>query len=51
MNEGNYIHILWQLPQYLFMIIADVIFTVTSIEFSWTKVLTDKYKLFIKNVL
>eukprot|EP00102_Acyrthosiphon_pisum_P018742 XP_016655952.1 PREDICTED: peptide transporter family 2-like isoform X1 [Acyrthosiphon pisum] len=36
-NEGNYIHILWQLPQYLCMIIADVIFVVTTLEFSFTE--------------
>ncbi|XP_060839690.1 peptide transporter family 1-like isoform X2 [Rhopalosiphum padi] len=36
-HEGNYIHILWQLPQYLCMIIADVIFVVTTLEFSFTE--------------
>ncbi|CAI6367983.1 unnamed protein product [Macrosiphum euphorbiae] len=36
-NEGNYIHILWQLPQYMCMIIADVIFVVTTLEFSFTE--------------
>lgn len=38
MDEGNYIHILWQLPQYICMIMADVIFIVTSMEFSFTRV-------------
>ncbi|XP_025204920.1 peptide transporter family 1-like isoform X2 [Melanaphis sacchari] len=36
-HEGNYIHILWQLPQYVCMIIADVIFVVTTTEFSFTE--------------
>lgn len=38
MDEGSYIHILWQLPQYLCMIMADVIFVVTSAEFAFTEV-------------
>ncbi|XP_050436399.1 peptide transporter family 1-like isoform X2 [Adelges cooleyi] len=37
MDEGRYMHILWQSPQYLFMIIADVIFVATSIELSFTE--------------
>lgn len=36
-DEGNYLHILWQTPQYLFMILADVIFIATTIEFSYTE--------------
>ncbi|XP_060839687.1 peptide transporter family 2-like isoform X2 [Rhopalosiphum padi] len=36
-DEGNYLHILWQTPQYACMIIADVIFIATSIEFSFTE--------------
>ncbi|CAH1716129.1 peptide transporter family 1-like [Aphis gossypii] len=36
-HEGNHIHILWQLPQYLCMITADVIFVVTTLEFSFTE--------------
>eukprot|EP00102_Acyrthosiphon_pisum_P021995 XP_016659205.1 PREDICTED: solute carrier family 15 member 2 isoform X1 [Acyrthosiphon pisum] len=36
-DEGNYIHILWQLPQYLCMSIADIIFMVTIIKFSFTE--------------
>ncbi|XP_050534146.1 peptide transporter family 1-like isoform X2 [Daktulosphaira vitifoliae] len=37
MDNGNYLHILWQSPQYLFMITADVIFVATTIEFSFTE--------------
>ncbi|KAF0704851.1 peptide transporter family 1-like, partial [Aphis craccivora] len=37
-DEGNYLHILWQTPQYLFMILPDVIFIATTIEFSYTEV-------------
>ncbi|XP_029345398.1 peptide transporter family 1 [Acyrthosiphon pisum] len=36
-DEGNYLHILWQTPQYVCMIVADVIFIATSIEFSFTE--------------
>ncbi|KAL5234282.1 hypothetical protein ACI65C_001692 [Semiaphis heraclei] len=36
-DKGNYLHILWQTPQYMFMIVADVIFVATSIEFSFTE--------------
>ncbi|XP_022182964.1 peptide transporter family 2-like isoform X1 [Myzus persicae] len=36
-DEGNYIHILWQLPQYLCMSIADVIFAITVIKFAFTE--------------
>ncbi|KAL4150030.1 hypothetical protein QTP88_003878 [Uroleucon formosanum] len=36
-DKGNYLHILWQTPQYLCMILADVIFIATSIEFSFTE--------------
>ncbi|XP_025417487.1 peptide transporter family 1-like isoform X2 [Sipha flava] len=33
--EGAYFHVLWQLPQYVFMILAVVIFAVTTLEFSF----------------
>ncbi|CAI6367551.1 unnamed protein product [Macrosiphum euphorbiae] len=36
-DEGNYLHILWQTPQYVCMIIADVIFLASSIEFGFTE--------------
>ncbi|XP_060881266.1 peptide transporter family 2-like isoform X2 [Metopolophium dirhodum] len=36
-DEGNYLHILWQTPQYLCMIVADVIFIATSIELTFTQ--------------
>ncbi|XP_025204978.1 peptide transporter family 1-like [Melanaphis sacchari] len=36
-DEGNYIHIMWQLPQYLFMSLADIIFIVTVIKFAFTE--------------
>ncbi|XP_029345397.1 peptide transporter family 1 isoform X2 [Acyrthosiphon pisum] len=36
-DEGNYLHILWQTPQYLCMILADVMFIATSIEFMYTQ--------------
>lgn len=39
MDEGSYIHMLWQLPQYLFMIAADVIFVITTMEFAFIEVL------------
>ncbi|VVC33648.1 Hypothetical protein CINCED_3A018729 [Cinara cedri] len=35
MYEGNYVHILWQVPQYICMIMADVIFVVTCLEISF----------------
>lgn len=38
MDEGNFIHILWQLPQFVCMIVADVIFIVNSLEISFTEV-------------
>lgn len=37
-DKGNYLHILWQIPQYTCMILADVIFIATTIEFSFTEV-------------
>lgn len=36
-DEGNYIHIIWQLPQYLFISIADIIFEVTVLKFAFTE--------------
>ncbi|CAI6368024.1 unnamed protein product [Macrosiphum euphorbiae] len=36
-DEGNYLHILWQTPQYVCMIIGDVIFIATTIEFTFTQ--------------
>ncbi|XP_050436407.1 peptide transporter family 2-like [Adelges cooleyi] len=36
-DKGNYLHILWQLPQFLFMISADVIFVVYSMEFVFSE--------------
>ncbi|XP_060842005.1 peptide transporter family 1-like isoform X2 [Rhopalosiphum padi] len=36
-DEGNYIHLMWQLPQYLFMSIADIIFMVTVVKFAFTE--------------
>ncbi|XP_001946557.2 peptide transporter family 1 [Acyrthosiphon pisum] len=36
-DEGNYLHILWQTPQYLCMILADVMFIATAIEFTFTQ--------------
>lgn len=38
MDEGNYVHMLWQLPQYVCMTMADVIFIVTSSEFALIEV-------------
>lgn len=37
-DEGNYIRMLWQLPQYFCMITADVIFVMTTAEFAFTEV-------------
>lgn len=37
-DKGNYLHMLWQIPQYGCMIVADVIFIATTIEFSFTEV-------------
>ncbi|VVC33644.1 Proton-dependent oligopeptide transporter family,Major facilitator superfamily domain,PTR2 family [Cinara cedri] len=36
-DKGNYLHIIWQAPQYLCMVIAEVAFIVTTIEFSYTQ--------------
>ncbi|VVC33646.1 Proton-dependent oligopeptide transporter family,Major facilitator superfamily domain [Cinara cedri] len=36
-NSGNYLHIFWQLPQYAFIILSDVIFIATAIEFTFTE--------------
>lgn len=40
MDEGNYVHILWQFPQYICMIMADVIFIVKTTEFVFYEVCT-----------
>lgn len=36
-DEGNYFHIMWQLPQYMLMTMAEVIFTVTVNKFEFTE--------------
>ncbi|VVC33645.1 Proton-dependent oligopeptide transporter family,Major facilitator superfamily domain [Cinara cedri] len=36
-DRGNYLHIVWQVPQYLCMVIAEVTFIVTTVEFSYTQ--------------
>ena len=34
----NSIHILWQVPQYFIMTVAEVMFSVTGLQFSFTQV-------------
>ncbi|XP_060881257.1 peptide transporter family 1-like isoform X2 [Metopolophium dirhodum] len=36
-DEGNYIHVLWQIPQYFIMSIADIVFVTTEIKFIFTE--------------
>ncbi|XP_050436863.1 peptide transporter family 1-like isoform X2 [Adelges cooleyi] len=37
LEEGNYIHILWQLPQIILMSAAEIMFSITGLEFSFTQ--------------
>eukprot|EP00102_Acyrthosiphon_pisum_P022004 XP_016659214.1 PREDICTED: uncharacterized protein LOC103309172 [Acyrthosiphon pisum] len=46
-DEGNYIHTLWQLPQYLVMTTAEVIFVVTVNKFEFTEVYIFSFNDFI----
>lgn len=49
-DEGNYIHMLWQLLQYFCVITADAIFVVTTAEFAFNEVIFD-YIIVITNNL
>lgn len=37
-EKGNYIHILWQLPQITVMTAAEIMFSITALEFAFTQV-------------
>ncbi|VVC33647.1 Proton-dependent oligopeptide transporter family,Major facilitator superfamily domain [Cinara cedri] len=36
-DRGNHLHVLWQLPQYVFIVFASTIFFSTSVQFSFTE--------------
>ena len=38
-------HMLWQIPQYLALVIGEVMFVVTSMDFFYTQVLLNQIKL------
>lgn len=38
MDKGSYIHIAWQLPQIIVMSAAEIMFSITSLEFAFTQV-------------
>lgn len=37
-EKGSYIHIAWQLPQIIVMTAAEIMFSITSLEFAFTQV-------------
>lgn len=38
MDKGSYIHLAWQLPQIIVMSAAEIMFSITSLEFAFTQV-------------
>ncbi|VVC31975.1 Hypothetical protein CINCED_3A008459 [Cinara cedri] len=37
LEKGNYIHIAWQLPQITVMTVAEIMFSITTLEFAFTQ--------------
>jgi len=44
-EEGSYIHIAWQLPQIIIMTAAEIMFSITSLEFAFTQAPTSMKSL------
>lgn len=42
-DKGNYMHVLWQLPQYVFIVLASTIFFSMTVQFSFTEVSTETF--------
>ena len=42
MVKANQIHVLWQIPQYILLTAAEVMFSIPSMELAYTQVSTEK---------
>ncbi|VVC31971.1 Major facilitator superfamily domain,Proton-dependent oligopeptide transporter family,PTR2 family [Cinara cedri] len=45
LEKGNFIHMAWQLPQIIVVTVAEILFSITSLEFSFTQAPTSMKSL------